>query len=145
MTRRHITVREQQSIIERAKGCCEYCRSRADFATESFSIEHIIPVSQGGETMLDNLALACPGCNGHKYAKTHAPDPVDGVVVLLYHPRKHNWPEHFRWDEDFTRIIGLTPIGRATVDALQVNRPGLVNLRRVLFAVGLHPPADEIT
>jgi hypothetical protein len=145
MPRRHITVPEQQSIIERAGGCCEYCRSRADFATQSFSIEHIIPVSQGGETVLDNLALACPGCNGHKYAKTHAPDPVDGVVVPLYHPRKHNWPEHFRWSDDFIHIIGLTPIGRATIGALQLNRTGLVNMRRVLFAVGLHPSADEAT
>ncbi len=144
MSRRHVAIREQQSIVERAKGCCEYCRSRADFATQSFSVEHVIPVSLGGETTLDNLALACPGCNSHKYAKTHAPDPADGVVVPLYHPRKYRWSEHFRWSADFTLIMGLTSTGRATVDALQMNRPGLVNMCRVLFAVGLHPPADEV-
>ncbi len=143
MPRRRVTAHQQQIIIERAGGCCEYCRSRADFATQPFSVEHIIPVSQGGETTLDNLALACPGCNGHKYTKTQAPDPVDGAVVPPYHPRKHSWPEHFRWSADFTRIIGLTPNGRATVDALQLNRPGLVNMRRALFVIGLHPPADE--
>lgn len=143
MPRRHVTAHEQQIIIERASGCCEYCRSRADFATQSFSVEHILPVSQGGETALDNLALACSGCNGHKYTKTQAPDPVNGLVVPLYHPRKHIWPEHFRWSADFTRIIGLTPSGRATVEALQLNRPGLVNLRRALFVIGLHPIADE--
>jgi hypothetical protein len=144
MPRRHITIREQESIVERAGGCCEYCRSRADFATQSFSIEHVVPISQSGETAQDNLALACPGCNGHKYAKTRAPDPIDGVIVPLYNPRKQDWSENFRWNEDFTHIIGLTPTGRATVDALYLNRPGLVNLRRVLFAVGLHPPADEV-
>ena len=139
MRRRHVTAQERQIIVERAKGCCEYCRSRMDFATLSFSVEHIIPLSRGGETTLDNLALACPGCNSHKYTKTEVPDPVDGAVVPLYNPRKQRWQDHFRWNEDFTRIVGLTPTGRATVSALQMNRPGVVNMRRALFAIGLHP------
>ncbi len=42
--------------------------------------------------------------------------------------------------EKYTTIIGLTPIGRATVVTLQLNRSALINLRRVLYAVGEHPP-----
>jgi hypothetical protein len=38
--------------------------------------------------------------------------------------------------------MGLTPTGRATVETLHLNHEGVVNLRRVLFVVGLHPP-DE--
>lgn len=38
------------------------------------------------------------------------------------------------------QIIGLTPTGRATVEALRLNRPEVVNLRRLLFAHGEHPP-----
>lgn len=143
MPRRPVTAQERSRIAERARGCCEYCRSRVDFATQSFSVEHIIPVSRGGETTLDNLALACPGCNGHKYTKTEAPDPVDGTVVPLYNPRQQRWQDHFRWHEDFTCIVGLTPTGRATVSALQMNRPGVMNMRRALFALGLHPPVQE--
>jgi 5-methylcytosine-specific restriction endonuclease McrA len=143
MPRRHVTAQERHIIAERARGCCEYCRSRVDFATQSFSVEHIIAVSRGGETALDNLAFACPGCNGHKYTKTEAPDPVDGTVVPLYNPRVQRWQEHFRWNEDFTRIVGLTPTGRATVSALQMNRSGVTNIRRALFAIGLHPPVEE--
>ena len=37
-------------------------------------------------------------------------------------------------------VVGMTPSGRATVMALQLNRPGLVNLRRILAAAGEHPP-----
>jgi hypothetical protein len=37
-------------------------------------------------------------------------------------------------------MIGLTATGSATIEALQLNRSGLVNLRRVLYAVGEHPP-----
>jgi hypothetical protein len=35
--------------------------------------------------------------------------------------------------------IRITPIGRTTVDALKLNREGLVNLRQILFSVGAHP------
>jgi len=47
-----------------------------------------------------------------------------------------------RWSDDFTLIVGLTGTGRATVEALQMNRPGVVNLRRLLHAAGLHPPPE---
>lgn len=60
---------------------------------------------------------------------------------MLYHPRQQKWSDHFRWSEDYTLIIGLTPVGRATVESLKLNRRSLVNLRRVLFALGEHPPA----
>jgi hypothetical protein len=33
----------------------------------------------------------------------------------------------------------VTAIGRATVEALQLNRQELVNLRRLLYAAGEHP------
>jgi hypothetical protein len=49
----------------------------------------------------------------------------------------------FGWSDDFTLIVGLTPIGRATVEALQLNREGLVNLRQVLYAMGIHPPPEH--
>jgi hypothetical protein len=39
-------------------------------------------------------------------------------------------------------ITGLTPVGRATIESLQLNREGLVNMRRVLHAVGEHPPQE---
>lgn len=40
----------------------------------------------------------------------------------------------------YTLIIGLTPTGRATVEALQLNHSALQNLRTVLYLVGQHPP-----
>lgn len=132
----------KNTIVERAQGCCEYCRSQARFSTQAFSIEHIIPLSCGGETVSDNLALACQGCNNHKYTKTKGYDPVSGKIVPLFHPRQQRWQEHFTWNDDFTIIVGLTPTGRAVVETLQLNRQGLVNLRRVLYGMGEHPPAE---
>ena len=141
MTRKRVAAQARAAIIERARGCCEYCQSPAAFATQSFAIEHISPISRGGRTTLDNLAHACPGCNGHKYNKTEAQDPLDNKTATLFNPRQQEWGEHFRWSEDFTRVVGVTPTGRATVHALNINRPGIVNLRGALFVLGRHPPA----
>lgn len=58
-------------VATRAKDTCEYCRSQGKFATQSFTVEHIKPRKLGGETILDNLAWACFGCNGHKHTKRH--------------------------------------------------------------------------
>jgi len=126
----------------RARDCCEYCRSQARFAMQAFAIEHIEPRSQAGATSLENLALACPGCNGHKYNKTQSFDSVSGETIALFHPRQQLWRDHFAWNDDCTLIVGLTPTGRATVEALHLNRLGVVNLRRVLYASGEHPPVE---
>lgn len=129
----------RRTVADRAKGCCEYCQSQERFSNQSFSLEHILPRSRGGPDTADNLAFSCQGCNAHKYIKTEAPDPVDGQAALLFNPRIQKWRDHFVWNEDFTRIIGMTPTGRATVQALRLNREGLVNLRKALLVAGEHP------
>lgn len=126
MSEKRVTARQRQIIVERARGCCEYCRRQARFAIQPFSVEHIIPTSQGGKTTPDNLALACQGCHNHKYNKTVERDPISGNIVSLFHPRKQRWSDHFAWNDDYTLVIGLTSTGRATVEALQLNREGIV-------------------
>ncbi len=111
-----------------------------DFATQSFSVEHIIPRYSGGKTNLGNLALSCQGCNNHKHVKVLGVDPVTEKVVPLFNPRQQLWQEHFAWNADYTMVIGLTSVGRATLKVLNLNRHGLMNLRRALFALGAHPP-----
>src|SRR6476660_1502122 len=129
-------------VRARARETCEYCRSQERFAMQSFSLDHILPLQAGGSDDLDNLALACQGCNNFKFTRTRGRDPVTGETAILFHPRKERWSDHFIWTNDFTGIVGLTPAGRATVEILQLNRPGLVNLRRVLYAAGEHPPPE---
>lgn len=144
MSDQRVTPEQKRFVEKRAQGCCEYCGSLARYAPQSFTIEHIVPRSKGGETILENLAFSCPGCNGHKYNKTHGYDPVSGQMAALYHPRQQNWHEHFSWNSDYSIIIGLTPTGRATLETLQLNRACLINLRRLLSMRGEHPPAKFI-
>lgn len=140
MPDQRVTAQLRQVVGDRAKGCCEYCQSQLLFSPQSFSVEHIKPRSMGGMTHADNLALSCAGCNGHKYNKIQALDPVTGESVSLFHPRRQKWTDHFGWNESYTQVIGLTPIGRATIEVLHLNRPALQNLRELLFAAGKHPP-----
>ncbi|MEK7276145.1 MAG: HNH endonuclease [Chloroflexota bacterium] len=138
-----VTAALRRVVAARAQDYCEYCRSPAQFATQSFTVEHIQPRNAGGATTLDNLAWACFGCNSHKYSKTHAIDPETSKQIALFHPRQQSWADHFAWRDDFSLIVGRTPCGRATIESLQLNRPGLVNLRRVLVVAGVHPPATR--
>jgi hypothetical protein len=128
-------------VALRAKNYCEYCLSPENIGTQSFTVEHIKPRQAGGETILENLAWSCFGCNSHKHTKVAAIDPETGVQVSLFNPRQQLWAEHFGWSGDFTIIIGKTAEGRATVKALILNREGVVNLRRVLVLANLHPPS----
>lgn len=140
MSRERVPPLLRKAVYERAQSCCEYCTSLTRYSASPFAIDHIIPRSRGGKTVLDNLALICQGCNGSKYNKVTAFDPITNRPVPLFHPRQHQWREHFSWNQPCTHMIGLTPIGRATIGTLQLNRPELLNLRTVLYAIGDHPP-----
>ncbi|MDB5332459.1 MAG: endonuclease [Phycisphaerales bacterium] len=140
MSEPRLSDKVRKAVAFRAGGCCEYCLSQARYSPDSFSIEHIFPRAAGVTDDLDNLALSCQGCNNRKYTTTSAPDPVTGESVPLFHPRRQQWADHFAWSDDFSHVLGLTPTGRATVEKFQLNRKGVVNLRRVLREVGDHPP-----
>jgi HNH endonuclease len=143
MPEKYIPAELRRFVAERAGQCCEYCRAQTHYSVDSFTVDHIMPRSLNGLTTDENLALCCHGCNQHKSHRISALDPVTGSPAPLFHPREQRWDEHFAWNEDCALMLGLTPTGRATIGALQLNRPGLLNLRRVLYAVGEHPPKLE--
>lgn len=139
---RRLTKKEQQFIIDRAKGRCEYCQWWQKYAPQPYHNDHITPDSKDGLTTLDNLARACGGCNGSKYNKTEAIDPLTKQLAPLFHPRQQAWKAHFAWSEDTTLIVGLTATGRVTIETLKMNRPELQSLRAVFRDIGVHPPKD---
>ena len=103
-------------------------------------IEHVIPLSRGGRSDESNLCLACAWCNSYKWVQTHGFDPETRTEVPLFHPRTQQWHEHFRWSDNGVYIIGLTVIGRATVETLKMNNEFIVPARRHWVEAGWHPP-----
>lgn len=130
---------QRAEVQRRAHNCCEYCGSQEDYSPDTYSVEHIIPRSKDGDEEIDNLAYACQGCNNRKYISIDAVDPLSGSIAPLYNPRRDRWSDHFIWSEDFAILLGISPTGRATIAKLELNRKGVVNLRRVLYALGVHP------
>jgi hypothetical protein len=136
----YIPIELQRRVRDRFDNCCAYCQTAEALMAMTFEFEHITPRSVGGETIFENLALACPPCNRHKSDRQMAVLPGTDRRVSLFHPQIQVWTEHFDWSEDATELIGLSEIGLATIAALQMNRAQLVKARRMWASVGEHPP-----
>ncbi len=106
-------------------------------------VEHITPLVAGGSSTVDNLCLSCYRCNEFKGPKTEAMDPLDGQLTPLFHPRQQRWHDHFVWNEDGVSLSGLTPSGRATIEALRLNNDWLIQARRLWMLIGLQPPLES--
>ena len=111
-------------------------------------MDHILPPSLGGSDELENLALCCRRCNERRYNFTSGFDPDTEEEVPLFNPRKQYWSEHFIWTSVGVKILGITPIGRATCNRLDLNdeRHGsgfIQKSRRLWVRVGWHPPQED--
>lgn len=76
----------KEKVRTNAFGCCEYCLSQEDYSPDSFSLEHIIPISKSGKTVFQNLAFSCQGCNNRKYTFIEWLDPLSGNIFPLFNP-----------------------------------------------------------
>jgi hypothetical protein len=89
--------------------------------------------------VLGNLALSCLHCNSHKGPNIAGLDSLTRKLTQLFHPRRHKWDRHFRWQGPY--LVGKTAIGRVTIAVLAINGPFLVELRTTLLEEGLFPPS----
>lgn len=133
----------RRSVVERAAGRCEYCGLSQEGQEATFHVDHVVPQDAGGHTNLENLALACVSCSLRKGARHRVRDPESGDEVPLFNPRRQSWDEHFRWEE--VLLAGLTTTGRATISALQMNRPLILAIRSEEATLGRHPPRQSRT
>jgi len=97
-----------------------------------FQIDHILAEKHGGESVDENLALACPHCNRFKGPNIAGLDPDTKALTRLFNPRIDAWANHFQFDGP--RLKGKTPIGRATIQVLSMNADELLLIRVALLA-----------
>lgn len=142
MSRSRVSESLRQRVRETARFRCGYCLTQEIVVSYPLHIEHLLPEAKGGTSDEENLWLSCSVCNNYKGIQTDTENPDTGEIVPLFNPRTQNWSEHFAWNEGGTHMIGLTPIGRATVNALKLNAPFRIISRQRWVSVGWHPPKD---
>lgn len=135
----YIPVDLQRRIRQQFRDTCAYCQT-AESLTVTIEIEHIVPLSIGGQTIIENLCLACPSCNRYKASRQSAINPMTGKRDNLFNPQTQRWKDHFQWNEEGTEIIGITLEGNTTIFALKMNRPQIIRVRRMWVKLGEHPP-----
>ncbi len=127
------------AVAERADNRCEYCHAPEQVFNFPFEVEHIWPRAQGGDESFENLALSCESCNLFKSDATMGFDTLEGMAAKLFHPRQHQWHEHFLFDADEAAIQAQTAIGRVTVTRLRMNSAFQVRARRQWMLLELYP------
>ena len=130
----------RQRLLDTDDHCCVYCQTTQANSGQPMVVDHIIPKSQGGQTIFENLCFSCRRCNEFKGPVVEAEDPLTGEIAPLYHPRRQIWTEHFAWDSPGIYLVGLTPIGRVTILVLRMNNEIIQNARWRWVSAGWHPP-----
>lgn len=94
----------RKNILRRDGHRCQYC-GRADL---TLTIDHVVPVSRGGEDSWENMVCACVRCNNRKGDRT----PEEANMPLLRKPMRPNhvsFISHFvsRMDERWKPYLFL--------------------------------------
>jgi len=62
-------------VYKRDGGRCHLCGKKA--RKDNWHLDHIMPLSKGGEHSYRNVAVACPGCNLHKHKR-----PIGQLLLI---------------------------------------------------------------
>jgi hypothetical protein len=127
------------AIAGRANHCCEYCHAPELVFNFPFEVEHIIPLFRQGTNEESNLALACRSCNLRKGTCVSAIDSASSDEVQFFHPRQNLWREHFQINMEAGMVMGITAVGKVTVENLKMNSAAQVAARKLWVRLGLFP------
>lgn len=134
---RYISDTLRTKVMERANHCCEYCRLPLRYSFFRFQVDHIVSIKHGGQTVLENLALACGFCNTNKGSDLGTFLDTPKRLIPFFNPRDDDWREHFEFDGPV--IVAITDAGAATIKIFGFNRVERIMERQILIDAGLYP------
>jgi 5-methylcytosine-specific restriction endonuclease McrA len=73
------------NIFIRDTNKCQYCGGQ--FAKTHLTLDHVIPIVQGGKKCWENIVTACKPCNQRKGGRT----PQQANMALVRRPRRPTW------------------------------------------------------
>ena len=130
----YVPIDLRRQVTARANGRCEYCRFPEYATFLGCQVDHVRPEKHGGETVFENLALACVFHNRFKGSDVASIAAETGEVVRLFDPRTDRWADHFRPLE--ASLKGVSSVGSVTVNLLRMNAEERLRERRLLLASG---------
>lgn len=83
--RKQIMRFSRPNIFIRDNYHCQYCGSQ--FPKGQLTLDHVIPIVQGGSKSWENIVTACKPCNQRKGGRT----PSQAGLSLVRKPRKPDW------------------------------------------------------
>lgn len=66
---------KKRRMLARGNARCKWCG--CGLTKETATVDHLVPLSRGGSNRMDNLTLACEGCNKRRADEWGAPKGVD--------------------------------------------------------------------
>jgi hypothetical protein len=132
-----ISLASRREVARGADYRCEYCRIHSDDTGFLHQVDHVVSRKHRGNSILENLAYACILCNRHKGSDIASLDPNIRKAVLLFHPRRDRWADHFRLNGG--RIEPISAVGRVTVQLPRLNTSERLAERRLLQSLGTCP------
>lgn len=86
LTRKKNIVRfSRANIFLRDNNICQYCNRQ--FGKAHLTLDHVIPIVQGGRKCWENIVTACKPCNQRKGGRT----PSQAGMTLTRKPKQPNW------------------------------------------------------
>ncbi len=73
------------NVFTRDQYSCQYCGKK--FSKTHLTLDHVVPVVQGGGKSWDNIVTACKPCNQRKGGRT----PNQAHMQLVKKPRRPAW------------------------------------------------------
>lgn len=127
-----------RQVRRRAGDVCEYCRLPQASQEARFTLTMCCHGRSTGQRNWKTSLWRVFTCSLRKSARTSAVDLKTGSIAALFNPRTEVWSDHFAFTSTW-RIRGRKPTGRATIEALGMNRTAIVLIRRELVLLNRFP------
>jgi len=150
MTRKTISKKIRFEVFKRDSFTCQYCGASAPDVV--LQVDHIDPVSNGGEHSVMNFITSCHSCNAGKSNRLLSDDSVVKRQKLQLddlNERREQIEMMLQWrealqDMDTTQVEAIQVAWKSAATGWSLNETGLRTARQLLKKYGLTSILDAI-
>ena len=95
----------RSNVFSRDNYVCQYCEKK--FPKNDLTLDHVIPISKGGDTSWENVTTSCKGCNNKKGNSDLKPLTTPKKPTLKHMMRSYLDSSYNFKDEEWTKYIDV--------------------------------------